>query len=751
MNADTFFEQFERLCDSSNGIEQLRETILQMAIRGRLSKAESGDDTVEDVEDRIQIDRKKKYESGLIRKEAKLPEINPEEHSFVVPSHWKWMQFGKLGDWGAGATPRRGEARYYGGSIIWLKSGELNNGIVSRSEETITETALEECSLRLNQPGDILVAMYGATIGKLAIAGEICTTNQAVCACTCFDGIYNRFLFLLLRSLRGHFIKNSAGAAQPNYSKEKIVRTSAPIPPFAEQARIVAKVDELMALCDELEVRQQERRAVHVRLNTAALDRLTTAETEQDFQSAWSRLHTHFDTLYTLPENVQALRQTILQLAVMGKLVPQDDGDVEELLTSIESERRLYFENEGDRRAKKVRVDRDDEFAKKFPPTWRTMPLGNIALFIDYRGKTPKKIASGVRLVTAKNVRPGKITRQPEEFISLVEYEKWMTRGLPRNGDVLFTTEAPLGNVAVVNEPERFALAQRVICFRLYGGIDPDFMVICLQSPIMQEILNASATGMTAKGIKAAKLKLIEVPLPPVDEQKRIVQRVHQLLGFCDRLEETLFDSTNLSNRLTQSMIESILSHAWTESSRAHFGPVVPITCDIINRRRDSRRPLGRTKLAKLQYMVQHQLGIDLGITFERHAHGPLWTGLFPLINTAKKAGWFTYEEPQRKGRTGTFFPGENIQPQLDVCRQILGDKQAAFDELLDLFDTLDTTEAELLTSLYAIHHDFQQAGHTPTDEEIIEDFYNWHEAKKKFNRKDVEAMLARMRERDLF
>lgn len=132
---------------------------------------------------------------------------------------------------------------------------------------------------------------------------------------------------------------------------------------------------------------------------------------------------------------------------------------------------------------------------------------------------------------------------------------------------------------------------------------------------------------------------------------------------------------------------------------------------------------------------------------FERHAHGPLWTGMFPLINTAKKAGWFTYEEPKRKGLAGTFTPGENIQPQLDACRQILGDKQAAFDELLELFDTLDTTEAELLTTLYAIIHDFQKAGHTPTDEEIITDFYNWHEEKKKFDRKQVVEMLAWMRE----
>ena len=151
-------------------------------------------------------------------------------------------------------TPSRGNPDLFGGGLTWLKSGELNDNPQLRgSQETVTELAVQKGTFRLNCPGDVLIAMYGATIGKLAILAEEAVTNQAVCACTPFEGLFNKYLFLFLLSQRENFCAASEGGAQPNISKVKIVGKPFPLPPLAEQHRIVAKVDELMALCAQLE------------------------------------------------------------------------------------------------------------------------------------------------------------------------------------------------------------------------------------------------------------------------------------------------------------------------------------------------------------------------------------------------------------------------------------------------------------------------------------------------------------------
>jgi type I restriction enzyme S subunit len=182
-------------------------------------------------------------------------------------------------------------------------------------------------------------------------------------------------------------------------------------------------------------------------------------------------------------------------------------------------------------------------------------------LFVDYRGKTPTKTASGVRLLTAKNVRKGLITPSPEEFISDAEYDEWMTRGFPKVGDVLFTTEAPMGNAAVIRLAEKFALAQRVICFQSYGALDGNFLVLQILSEEFQRILDTNGTGVTAKGIKAAKLKRLPIAVPPLAEQRRIVAKVDELMALVDRLEAQLAAARSAAERLMEAVV-SELTHA---------------------------------------------------------------------------------------------------------------------------------------------------------------------------------------------
>ncbi|AMX84323.1 restriction endonuclease [Geobacillus subterraneus] len=182
----------------------------------------------------------------------------------------------------------------------------------------------------------------------------------------------------------------------------------------------------------------------------------------------------------------------------------------------------------------------EDEQPYEVPGNWVWVRLGSISRFIDYRGKTPKKTESGIRLITAKNVRMGYIQDEPKEFISEKDYDSWMTRGIPNVGDILFTTEAPLGNVAQLDINEKIALAQRIITISPYQPLEKTFFKYCLMSPQMQALIKSNATGTTVSGIKASRLKEIEVPLAPLHEQKRIAEKIEWLFAKIDEAKQLI-------------------------------------------------------------------------------------------------------------------------------------------------------------------------------------------------------------------
>lgn len=285
-----------------------------------------------------------------------------------------------------------------------------------------------------------------------------------------------RFLYFFLRNLP---------IESKGYARHfKIVKDAEYLaPPLAEQTRIAAKLDELLAQVDTLKAR-----------------------------------------IDGIPALLKRFRQSVLAAAVSGRLTEEW-------------------------RVAARKCPEDQGFA------YPVRRLGVLARFIDYRGKTPEKVDSGVPLITAKNIRPGYISREPREFIRPEAYEVWMTRGIPQVGDVLITTEAPLGNVAVIDIKERFALAQRAICLQFHEGFLSSFAAIALQSPLLQEELVRRSTGTTVKGIKASVLKEIDLPVPTIDEQTEIVRRVEQLFAFADQLEARVKAAQARIDRLTQSIL----------------------------------------------------------------------------------------------------------------------------------------------------------------------------------------------------
>ena len=232
--------------------EEMKKSILQLAMQGKLVEQRPEEGTAKGLLEQIKAEKEKLIKEKKIKKEKPLPEITEEEIPFEIPESWEWMRVGDVGSWSAGATPSRQHPEYYEGEIPWLKTGDLNDGYITDIPEFVGQLALEKTSLRLNPIGSVLMAMYGATIGKLGILKIEATTNQACCACIPYSCIENKYLFFYLMSQRKNYISMGAGGAQPNISKEKIVMSLIPVPPFEEQKRIVSKIEELLPYCDQL-------------------------------------------------------------------------------------------------------------------------------------------------------------------------------------------------------------------------------------------------------------------------------------------------------------------------------------------------------------------------------------------------------------------------------------------------------------------------------------------------------------------
>ena len=268
----------------------LRQKILDLAIHGKLVPQDPNDEPASVLLERIKAEKERLIKEGKIKRSKKSAKTSDTPHyenvPFEVPEGWMWTTLGVIGTWQSGGTPSRSNKSYYGGNIPWLKTGDLNDGYITHIPEFITEEAVVNSSAKLNPVGSVLIAMYGATIGKLGILTFPATTNQACCACIEYDAIDPMFLFYFLLSQRTAFIAKGGGGAQPNISKEIIVKTYIPLPPFLEQQRIVAEIEKWFSLIDIIE------------------------NGKNDLQNI-----------------IKQTKNKILDLAIHGKLVSQDPND----------------------------------------------------------------------------------------------------------------------------------------------------------------------------------------------------------------------------------------------------------------------------------------------------------------------------------------------------------------------------------------------------------------------------------------
>ena len=489
--------------------QELKNSILQLAIQGKLVEQRPEEGTAEELFARIQKEKQRLIKEGKIKKEKFLPEITEDEKPFEIPESWKWVRVGNCGSWGAGATPSRTNSEYYGGTIPWLKTGDLNDGVIVEIPEYITELALEKTSVRLNPVDSVLMAMYGAIIGKLGILAIEATTNQACCACIPYEGVYNKYLFYYLMASRASFIKMGEGGAQPNISKEKIVNAMMPLPPFAEQKRIVAKIEELLPYIDR-------------------------------YEQAWSKLE-QFNSRF--PED---MKKSFLQYAIQGKLVEQrpEEGTAEELFAQIQEKKQRLIAEKKIKKGKSLPEITEDEKPFDIPESWKWVRLGTIVQFEngDRSSKYPVEtdyVDSGIPFFGAKDMGEKYMLFDNVRYISESKFNE-LGNGKLQDLDFICLLRGSVGKISIfakdLKHQTGFICAQMVILRCIDSSMVP-YLYHIMKSAYYVKAVESKTTGTAVRQLPAKELANVIIPLPPLAEQKRIVEKLEQLLPLCERLK----------------------------------------------------------------------------------------------------------------------------------------------------------------------------------------------------------------------
>ena len=461
----------------------LRQKILDLAIHGKLVPQDPNDEPASVLLERIRAEKERLIKEGKIKKGKKSAKTSDKPHyPFELPKGWKWTTLGEIGSWQSGATPSRMNKDYYGGNIPWLKTGDLNDGTIIYIPEYITQRALEETSVRLNPKGSVLIAMYGATIGKIGILSFPATTNQACCACYEYS-INQMFLFYFLLANRENFIAMGGGGAQPNISKEKIISTNMPLPPLKEQERIVAEIERWLSFVDIVE------------------------KEKSDLQST-----------------ICLAKSKILDLAIHGKLVPQDPNDepASELLKRINP---------------KAEIITDNGHYQKLPEGWCLTILGSIGTWQS--GATPSRLqkdyyGGNIPWLKTGDLNDGIITNIPE-FITEKALEETSVKLNPTDSILIAMYGATIGKIGILSFP---ATTNQACCACLDYKIDKMYIFYFLLSNRINFV--SMGGGGAQPNISKEKIVNTTFPLPPLAEQKRIVSKIEELFHQLNMIEESL-------------------------------------------------------------------------------------------------------------------------------------------------------------------------------------------------------------------
>ena len=555
MNHETFFENFELLIDAPNSVEELRELILQLAVKGKLVPQDPNEETASVLFEKIIANKERLIKEMKIKKSHSLPEIEKDEIPFDIPKTWKWVRLGEIQDFVNGYAFKSQD--YLQSGIGIIRIGDIQDGEINKYKMVYVDSEIINTidkKLRV-QHGDLVIAMSGATTGKLGFnkTDETFLLNQRV----------GKLDFIYVNKIYGYFylttkikenLSISAGSAIPNLSTAQINNIEFPLPPLEEQKRIVTKVDQLMALCDQLEAYQQQKHEKRSLLNNAALDKLLTAPTPEEFAQRWQRICDNFDLLYDAPEAVGQLRQAILQLAVQGKLVEQDPGDepAAVLLEKIHVEKERLVK---EKKIKKIKIFppvEEKEIPFTIPKEWMFVRFYNVATIAT-------NLVKPMYYLDLPHIAPDNIEKQTGKlypYRTIREDKVNSGKHLFHSGQILYSKIRPnLAKATIINFEGLCSADMYPINSHIYSK----YLLKYLLSPTFIKMAVKKDTRVAIPKINQAELNKILIPVPPLEEQKRIVAKVDQLIALCDELEAGLVQAQTDGGKLMEAVVHHVL------------------------------------------------------------------------------------------------------------------------------------------------------------------------------------------------
>ncbi|MDS1663534.1 restriction endonuclease subunit S [Escherichia coli] len=548
------------------GIKKLRELILELAVRGKLVPQDPNDEPASELLKRIAAEKAELVKQGKIKKQKPLPEISEEEKPFELPEGWEWVTLATVGEIVGGGTPKSDNPQFWAkNGIKWITPADLyglKGKYITSGARDISPAGLSNSSARLMPKGSVLFSSR-APIGYVAIADAELSTNQGFKSCVPYIKESAEYIYYFLLASAKKIDAEASGTTFKEVSGAIVSKILLPLPPLSEQLKIVSRANELMSLCDQLEQQSLTSLDAHQQLVETLLGTLTDSQNAEELAENWTRISEHFDTLFTTEASVDALKQTILQLAVMGKLVPQDPNDepASELLKRIAQEKAQLVKEGKIKKQKSLLPISDEEKPFELPEGWEWSYLSDIGILARGRSKhrprnDPTLYADG----TIPLVQTGDVARSNgciNTYSALYNQLGLSQSKLWNKGTLCITIAANIADSGILNFDACFP--DSVVGFTPYENEIPVLYFHYFMMTI-KSTLEKFAPSTAQKNINIDILSQLFFPCPPLQEFHRIVDKVQNLLSVCDVLRAYIQSAQQTQLHLADALTDAAIN-----------------------------------------------------------------------------------------------------------------------------------------------------------------------------------------------
>jgi type I restriction enzyme, S subunit len=557
MNPELLLDHFDRISEAPDAIPRLRRFILDLAVRGKLVEQDSTEEPASELLEQIEHDTRDRKTAGKFSEPRNAIEIPFKSLPFEVPTRWRWARLIEIADvsYGFAFESSRFNSNKLGIPLIRIRD------ISDIDTEAYYEGEFDQSYVVTE--GDYLVGMDG-DFNVRKWKGPNALLNQRVMRIRNWrTKLAAEFFAIPLQIVLNHLHISTSQTTVKHLSAKQVNGIYLPLPPSGEQLRIVAKVDELMALCDRLEIAQDERETWRELFAAASRSQLNNGANAEDF-----RKHGHFYLgnlrhLSARPEQIKQFRQTIVNLAIRGQLVSQNTNDepASSLLVSLAAATGAYASEQGIAPPNPQPI-KEEDLPHAAPDGWMWTRLCNLFNVItDGDHQPPPKADDGVAFLTIGNITTGYLDFSNCRFVSKAYLDSLSNYRKPAYGDILYTVVgATYGRPALVDTRRPFCVQRHIAILKPTNKTETKFLLLLLASPLVYEQATLSVTGAAQPTIPLRPLRNLLVPLPPIAEQRRIVAKVEELMSVCGRLELQLTISQKESRHLLDAVLHQTLS-----------------------------------------------------------------------------------------------------------------------------------------------------------------------------------------------